>query len=127
MDMRNLKKIKIFSNYLILLICIVGFHGGAITTFILPILQIYLSWYNYHCSNKWKTVLILEIHLLISTVLGLCLEGYLYLKYISDDVESHLVFDVILIIGIILVLGLGIITTLAKYFSTKNRTKKDFI
>lgn len=33
----------------------------------------------------------LEVYL-FSAVLGLYLEGYLYLKYISDDVESVLVW-----------------------------------
>lgn len=53
----------------------------------------------------------LEVHLLISTVLGLYLEGYLYLRYISDDTESILVFQEILKIGVVLVLILGVITT----------------
>jgi len=57
----------------------------------------------------------LQIHLLISTVLGLFFEGHLYLNYVSDDAESILVFREILKTGAFLVLILGIITTLSKY------------
>lgn len=88
---------------------------------ILPVLQICLSWFNYCNSKKWQTVLMLEVHLLISTVLGIYFEECLYLRYISDDAESVLVFQEILKIGIVLVFGLGIITTLLKYLLTKNR------
>ena len=113
---------KILLNYLILLFCVAGFGGGAIITFILPVLQIFLSWFNYSYSHKWQTVLMLEIHLLISTAAGLFLEGYLFLKYISDDAESVLVFREINKIGLVLVLGLGTITTLLKFFSTRNKS-----
>ena len=66
----------------------------------------------------------LEVHLLISTVLGLYLEGYLYLRYISNDAESILVFREILKIGIVLVCVMGIITTSLKYLSTKKIAQK---
>lgn len=109
---------------MILLICVAGFNGGGITALILPVLQIFLSWSNYYYSKNWQTALILEIHLLISTVLGLYLEGYLYLTYVSGDAESVLVFREILKIGVVLVFALGVITTLAKYLSSK---KKDHL
>lgn len=110
-------------NYLILVICVMGFSGGAITALILPVLQIALSCFNYSRSKKWQTVLVLEIHLLISTVMGLFLEGYLYLKYISDDAESVLVLYEIIRIGAVLVFSLGIITTLLKFIQQKVREK----
>ena len=115
---------KILLNYIILFICVAGFRGGGVLALILPVLQIFLSWFNYCKSEKWKTALMLEVHLLISTILGLYFEGYLYLRYISDDVESVLVFQEILKIGVVLVFGLGVITTLFKYLSTKNGTRK---
>lgn len=117
--------LKILWNYVILLMCIVGFHGGAIIALTLPAFQLGLSCFNYHHSKKWQTVLMSEIHLLISTVLGLYLEGYLYLRYISDDVESILVFQEILKIGFVLVCGMGIITTLLKYLTTKAGSQKN--
>lgn len=116
--------IKILMNYIILVICVAGFSGGIGLVLLLPVLQMLLSWYNYGNSKKWQTVLILEFHLLISTVLGLYFEGYLYLRYISNDAESVLVFQEILKIGVVLVFGFGVITTLLKYLSTKNRTQK---
>ena len=67
----------------------------------------------------------LQVHLLISTVMGLCLEGYLYLKYISNDAESIIIFHVFNKIGAVLVLTLGIITTLLKYVTTRRRKQKD--
>ncbi|MCI8380951.1 MAG: hypothetical protein HFI07_04060 [Lachnospiraceae bacterium] len=67
----------------------------------------------------------LECHLLISTALGLYLEGYLYLRYISDDAESVLVFREIWKIGVVLVSGLLIITTLLKYLFTRNHIGKE--
>ncbi len=116
--------INILWNYSILVICVAGFRGGAVLDLILPVIQLLLSWFNYSESKKWQTVLMLEFHLLVSTVLGLYLEGYLYLKYVSDDAESVLVFWEVLKIGVVLVFALGAITTLLKYLSTKNSTHK---
>lgn len=116
--------IKILWNYSILLICVAGFRGGATLDLILPAIQLLLSWFNYSESKKWQTVLMLEFHLLVSTVLGLYLEGYLYLRYVSNDAESVLVFREVLKIGVVLVLGVGVIATLIKYFSTRNHTLK---
>lgn len=110
---------KILSNYFILLFCVVGFRGGAVLTLVLPVLQICLSWFNYSNSEKWQTVLRLEAHLLISTVLGIYLEGYLYLKYVYNDAEGVLVFLAILKIGAVFVFTLGVITALLKYLLTK--------
>ncbi len=111
--------LKILWNYSILLLCMIGFGGGAVMDLVLPVFQLFLSWFNYHYSKKWQTVLMLELHLLISTVLGLYVEGYLYLRYISNDAESVLIFQEILKIGTVLVCGMGIITTALKYFSTR--------
>lgn len=93
------------------------------TVFILPVLQIIISWVNYHYNRKWQTVLILQIHLLVSTALGLFLEGYLYLRYISNDAESVIIFQGICKIGSILVFGLGALVTLIKYLSTRKNIK----
>ena len=42
---------------------------------------------------------------------GLLLEGYLYLRYVSDDAESVLVFQEAVRIGAVLVFVLGVLTT----------------
>lgn len=116
--------LKILLNYLILLICVVvGFKSNGALYYILPVLQIFLSWLNCHYSNKWQMVLVLEIHLLIATVLGLLLAGRLYLKYVSSDAESMIVLQLVIISGVVFILILGIIATLFKYFSTKNGTQ----
>lgn len=112
---------RILSNYLILCICVVGFSGGGWIAFMLPLLQICLSWFNYEHSDKWQTALMLQVHLFISTVAGLFLEGYLFLKYISNDAESILLFHEIIRIGAVLVFSLGIVTTLMKYITTRKR------
>lgn len=111
--------LHILLNYLILLICVVGFAGGAVMNLTLPVFQIGLSFLNYHYSQKWQTVLMLQVHLLISTVLGLFCDGYLYFRYISNDAETILVSREMLKIGFVLVCGLGILTTLLKYLSIK--------
>lgn len=111
--------LKILWNYSILLLCVAGFSGGGVTALVLPVFQLCLSCFNYYYSKKWQTVLMLEVHLLISTVLGLYLEGYLYLTYISGDAESVLVLQEFLKIGTFLVCGMGIMTTVLKYFSTR--------
>lgn len=111
--------LKILWNYSILLLCMVGFGGGAVMALALPVFQLFLSWLNYHYGKNWQTVLMLELHLLISTVLGLYSEGYLYLRYISNDAESILVFQELLKIGTVLVCGMGIITVVLKYFSAR--------
>jgi len=108
-----------------LVICVAGFRGGGVLALMLPVLQIFLSWLNYCENEKWQTVLMLECNLLISTALGLYLEGYLYLRYISDDAESVLVFREIWKIGVVLVSGLLIITTLLKYLFTRNHIGKE--
>lgn len=113
--------IKILPNYLIFLICMVGFHGGAVTVLPLPFLQIVLSWCNYRSGGRWQIVLMLEMHLLISTVAGLALEGYLYLTYISKDAESILVFHEMIRMGFIFVLGVGVTTALLKFLQQKER------
>lgn len=51
---------------------------------------------------------------LISTMLGLHMLGYLYLRYISNDAESVLVLAVIWRIGAALVCGMGIIAIFLK-------------
>lgn len=116
--------LKILMNYFIILICVAGFRGGVLTALILPGVQVCLCCFHYSHSKRWQTVLMLEVHLLIATVLGLYLEGCLYLKYVSDDVESVLVFREILKIGAVLVSGLGVITTSLKYLLTKNNNQK---
>lgn len=111
---------KIVLNYLILLVygIVVGLRGGAIY-FVLPVILIFLSWLNYHCSNKWQMVLILHIHLLISTVLGVFLEGYLYCNYVHDDAETRILILLMLMVGSGLVVALGTLTTWIKYSLTK--------
>ncbi len=116
--------INILWNYSILVICVAGFRGGAVLDLILPVIQLLLSWFNYSESKKWQTVLMLEFHLLVSTALGLYLEGYLYLRYIYNDAEGVLLSREIWKIGVILVFGLGVITTLLKYLSTRNSARK---
>lgn len=109
---------KIILEYSVILIysVITGFKGGVIY-FILPVILIFLSWINYHFSNKWQTVLILHIHLLISTVLGVFLEGYLYCNYVCDDAETRMLIMLMLMVGPGLVIGLGVLTTWFKYSS----------
>ncbi len=109
---------KILLNYSILLVCVVGFSTG-IYVLILPIIQICISIFNYNNSKKWQTLLMLEVHLWISTVLGLFLGKYLFLKYISNDEASVFILEGIVRIGAIWVFIMGIITTLSKYISIK--------
>ncbi len=49
---------------------------------------------------------------------------YLYLKYISDNVESVLVFRTIWKTGAVLAFGLLVITTFLKYVLTKMSRKE---
>ena len=91
--------IKILINYSILLICIAGFSCGGVLALVLPAFQLGICLFNYRYGRDWLIVLILQIHLWISTALGLYLEGYLYLRYISNDAESVMVFREIWKIG----------------------------
>ena len=117
---------KTILNYLLLLICAavvfaaaVVFRGNGFIYLIVPVLQILLSWFNCHYSNKWQMVLILHIHLLISTVLGVFLEGYLYCNYVYDDAETRILILLMLMVGSGLVVALGTLTTWIKYSLTK--------
>lgn len=115
--------LKVVLNYLILLIygvvLGVGRDENGETILILPIILIFLSWLNYYRSDKWKTVLILHVHLMISTVLGISLGGYLFTKYISNDAETYMILMLLYMVGAVMVAGLGILTTFIKYHSTK--------
>lgn len=116
--------LKIAWNYLILLIygLVLGFRGGWIY-FILPVILISLSWFDYRCSSKWRMVLILHIHLLISTILGTFFGGYLYCNYVYDDAETRMLIILMLMVGSSLVIGLGVIAVWLKYFFAKKREK----
>lgn len=117
--------LKIVLNYLILLIYggVVGLYniGDGVFYFILPVLLIFLSLFNcYHC-NKWQTVLILHIHLLIATIFCVSLEGYLYCNYVSDDAETHMLIMFMFMVGTAMVAGLGAIATWIRYSQTKKQ------
>lgn len=118
--------LKILLNYSILLICVVGLIGASLI-FILPIAQICISIFNCTYSKKWQTVLVLEVNLWISTVLGLFLSKYLFLNYISGDELSVAIFSEILKIGAIFVFFMAIVTTLIKYISIKSNNKNQKI
>lgn len=118
--------LKILLNYSILLICIVGLIGASLI-FILPIAQICISIFNCTYSKKWQTVLMLEVNLWISTVLGLFLSKYLFLNYISGDELSAAIFSEILKIGAIFIFIMAIVTTLIKYISIKSNNKNQKI
>lgn len=113
------KLFNILINYSILIMCILGFASGGILALILPVFQLWLTCYHYQNNFRWQTVLWLEIHLLLSTMLGIYMLGYLYLRYISNDAESVLVLVVIWRIGAALVCGMGIIATLCKFLANK--------
>lgn len=122
--------LKTILNYLLLPICTAVifaaaflFRGNGMICLIIPVLQILLSWFNYRCSKKWQMVLILEIHLLIATIAGFSLGGYLYLKYISGDSDSMMLFMLDVIVGAVVVLMMGLFVVLLKYFSL-NRARK---
>jgi len=66
------------------LICIAGFSCGGVLALVLPAFQLGICLFNYRYGRDWLIVLILQIHLWISTALGLYLEGYLYLRYIMN-------------------------------------------
>lgn len=118
-DKRQHLLLKIAWNYLVLLVCAAGFHNGVWMAFLLPVVQIILSCFNYQHSSTWRTVLWLEMHLLVSTAAGIYLEGYLYLRYVSGDAESVLAFREMLKIEAFLALGIGIITTVIKWISAR--------
>lgn len=111
--------LKIFFNYSIIMICIAGFAGGGVLLLFLPVIQLVLSCYNYQNGKSWQTVFMLQFHLLLATALGIYSEGYLYLRYISNDAESVLVLREIWKIETAFVCGVGIQTTLFKYFFSK--------
>lgn len=122
---RNKEKnlgLKILLNYSIILICVVGLAGASLI-FFLPITQICISIFNCIYSKKWQTVLMLEVNLWISTILGLFLSKCLFLNYISGDELSAAIFSEILKIGAILVFIMAIVTTLIKYISIKSNNK----
>lgn len=129
-DLRKERKIlkeknlilKILLNYLVLLICIID-HIVFGVFLILPIVQMCISIFNCISSKKWQTVLMLEVNLWISTVLGLSLNKYLFLKYTVNDEISAAMLSAMVMIGAVLVFFMAIVTTLTKYFSTKSNAK----
>ncbi|MCM1327663.1 MAG: DUF4240 domain-containing protein [Lachnoclostridium sp.] len=120
-DQANWKNILL--NYLVFLVCIIHFRFGVITAAVLPVLLIILSWHNYRHSDEWKTTFMLEVHLWVSTMTGICLERYLYLKHVSDDAESAMILGLMILAGVFLVSIIGAITTLIKYFSMRKPSR----
>ena len=59
MRKRHDRKRRILSNYLILLICVAGFHSGVFIDLMLPVIQLFLSWYHYRNSDRWQGGLVL--------------------------------------------------------------------
>lgn len=118
--------LKILLNYSILPMCIAGalINYLIIIFLLLPGFQILISIFNCIFSNKWQTVLMLEVNLWISTILGLFLGKYLFLTYIVNDPISNAIFILEIKIGAVLVLIMGAITTLIKYISIKAKTNK---
>lgn len=115
----------VMANYSILLFCAVGFRAGAMTLLCLPLFQLLLSCFNYHFAQNWKRVLLLQLNLLISTLAGIVLTGYLYLEFICYDAAGALVMVAAFRIGSILVSFLGILTTLIKFASGRIRSSKN--
>lgn len=119
------KSHKILLNYSVFAACILDiFWGGFILVFCLIPMQIGLSIYNYLNSENWRSVLMLEIHLLISTVLGIACSGFLFLTLVVNDEISAAIFKFAVLFGAILVFIMGIITTLMKFISMKRKEKK---
>ncbi|MCM1219425.1 MAG: hypothetical protein NC548_33515 [Lachnospiraceae bacterium] len=113
-------RLRIALTYLILLVYSVinGFRGGVVY-FLFPIVLLLLSWLNFYRCAQWRTVLILHIHLLAASVLGISLAYFLFCTYVSDDAETHMLFMLMYMVGVAMVVGLGAITTGIRYFSAK--------
>lgn len=123
--MKNIYKILL--NYSVFVACILDHFvcPGVILVFYLIPMLIGLSIINYLNGEKWQSVLMLEIHLLIATVLGIACEAFLFLTFVVDDEMSVVIFEFAVLLGAILVFIMGIITTLIKFISIKRREKKE--
>lgn len=103
------KCLKIGANYSILCLCILLFRGGAVFSLFLPILQLVLTIGNYKWSSRLNDFISLQTHMLIATMAGNFAGAQLYLKYVSDDAESVIIFALVFKAGVFIVVILSII------------------
>lgn len=111
-------------NYMLLFVCgavvllaPLAFERNGLVYLIIPVLQILVSRSNFRFSSRWQTVILLELHLLVATVAGFFLGGFLYLKLISNDSDSGILLLFAVAVGVLTVFVMGLITTLLKYFN----------
>lgn len=116
--------LKIGSNYLILLLGIIFFPLGAVGTLLLPVAQLLLTIGNYKWSSDLKYFLYLQINMLIATMIGNFVNAQLYLKYVSNDAESVVIFALIFRVGVLVVMALSILFGIAKFVHCKRQTQK---
>lgn len=103
------KYLKTGANYSILCLCILLFRGGAVFSLFLPILQLVLTIGNYKWSFNLNDFILFQTYMLIATMAGNFAGAQLYLKYVSNDAESVLIFALVFKAGVVIVVILSII------------------
>lgn len=69
------------------------YEGGGMITMTFPIIQGFINYYNYKCTNKVISYLILNLAMLISSVKSISISTQLYYNNVSSDNDTLAVGD----------------------------------
>ena len=114
------KIIAIVFNYIPLIIWCVFYSYGANVAFYMIPLQAVIAILNYRFSDGISDMLFLNGNLLLSTLLGIYINSFLYFKYICYDSEGELVRNFELMVGLVYIL----LITLVMFIIRKNKLRK---
>lgn len=116
MRMSKLTKIAI-ANYFPVLISCVFFRVGWIISLMLSPFLILLIFVNYIISGNVKSLILLSVNLLISTIVANCADTLLYYTFVSSDAMTLLVgFYLALFSAIFVIIG-SLISVIIKIIS----------
>ena len=122
--MKYLKYVSVFFlNYLIVLMSITMYQGGAALDFTFIPIQFLTVYLNYKVSSNIIGLGFLNLNLLASTIIANKLVTYLYYNNISSDSETLAVGSLCLIVGIVYILILAIISIVVKSLSNRKNSE----
>ncbi len=113
-------------NYVLVLLAFLGFRLGAGICIFFLLCQPALVVANYYVSKKIWQLVLLSVHLLISTIIANMASVQMYYQFISSDSETLLVGQIAVQIGIVYVAvisALAIIIKLLKNLQDKGKIR----
>lgn len=108
-------------NYALVLLGVLLYRGGGPVVYPLFLaVQPALVIANYYVSEKLCQIIVLSVHLLVSTIVSNLLQAHLYAIHIAGG-ETYTVGKVAAIIGSIYVITLSVVAIIIKHSLTKTK------